>query len=88
MIHYIKIQAKYYARKLDGLKPFEIRLNDRDYQVGDKIVFEVIEDESGPFVCYEQNYWLITYVHSGLGLEDGYVVMTTVQENKKENPDE
>lgn len=36
--HFVKIESVYFERILDGTKPFEIRFNDRGYQMGDKIV--------------------------------------------------
>jgi len=35
--HRIKIHPKYVERILSGQKTFEIRKNDRDYQVGDRL---------------------------------------------------
>lgn len=34
-IHELKIAPKYYKEVLAGFKKVEVRLNDRDYQVGD-----------------------------------------------------
>lgn len=52
---------------LSGLKKFEIRLNDRDYKVGDFLEFT---DERGVYV------FAVRYIRSGLGLQEGYVCMT------------
>lgn len=38
--HYIKCDSYYYDDVLNYNKPFEYRLNDRDYKVGDLIVLE------------------------------------------------
>ena len=35
--HVLKIWPKYYKRVAEGAKNFELRLNDRDYQVGDMV---------------------------------------------------
>jgi len=40
--HQIKILERYHDHILSGQKTFEIRENDRDYQVGDSISFSVI----------------------------------------------
>jgi len=66
-IHKLKIEQKYLDDLLYGNKKFEIRYNDRGYQVGDFLEFE---NEKGKFV------FAVEYVHSGLGLQDGYVCMT------------
>ncbi len=39
-IHKIKIQEQWVDSVLDGSKPFELRLNDRNYQKGDYVVME------------------------------------------------
>lgn len=46
-IHRLKIQEQYADAVLNGTKTFEIRKNDRGYEVGDKIVFDVVTNE-----CY------------------------------------
>ena len=38
-IHELKIEEEYYKAIIDGVKTFELRKNDRDYQVGDLIQF-------------------------------------------------
>ena len=38
-IHKLKIKEEYYKAIIDGEKTFELRKNDRDYQVGDLIQF-------------------------------------------------
>jgi len=39
--HSLKTLTEYFNLQAEGLKPFEIRLNDRDYQVGD--VLELLD---------------------------------------------
>lgn len=41
----LKVFAKYADAVLNGTKTFEVRKNDRGYEVGDKIVFDVVTDE-------------------------------------------
>ena len=43
--HRLKVFAKYADAIMSGAKTFEIRKNDRGYEVGDKIVFNVVADE-------------------------------------------
>jgi len=38
MTHDIKILSEYFNAVADGSKPFEVRRNDRDYQVGDTLL--------------------------------------------------
>lgn len=42
-LHELKIKAEYANAKLKGIKPFEIRLNDRDYKVGDIVKYTCID---------------------------------------------
>lgn len=73
MHHELKIKEGYFVHIQEGKKTFEIRFNDRDYQVGDTVSFEAqgVENVSfSPAQRYE-----ITYVHQGLGLDLGYVIL-------------
>ena len=87
MTHNIKIRLQYADAIIDGRKTFEVRKNDRGYNAGDKVKFEVISDDGELDLYYDgelgMHYPLhplnnaiyeITYVHSGLGLEKDYVV--------------
>lgn len=47
--HRLKVFIKYADAIMDGTKTFEIRKNDRGYEVGDKIVFDVVTND-GYFV--------------------------------------
>jgi ASC-1-like (ASCH) protein len=64
MVHSLKIEDKYLERLVSGEKKAEIRYNDRDYQVGDILIFQGNEK------------FRITHIHSGLYMEDGYVVLS------------
>ena len=43
--HRLKVLIKYADALMDGTKTFEVRKNDRGYEVGDKIVFDVVTNE-------------------------------------------
>ncbi|GEM_PF-823375 len=43
--HRLKVFVKYADAIMNGTKTFEIRKNDRGYEVGDKIVFDVVTNE-------------------------------------------
>lgn len=76
MLHEIKILDAYADAILDGRKTFEVRLNDRGYNAGDKVQFNVIYSDGCSFSAHPLNnkIYEITYVHSGIGLEPNYVV--------------
>lgn len=43
--HTLKVLTKYADAIVNGTKTFEIRKNDRNFKVGDKIVFDVVTNE-------------------------------------------
>ena len=75
MIHVIKIQKPYADAIADGRKNFEVRLNDRGYNAGDFVSF-IVKDGEFTLLSHPLGgvHYRITYVHSGLGLQEGYVV--------------
>lgn len=74
--HNLKIRKDFADAVFGGEKTFEIRENDRGFQKGDIIIFNVIDDLFLPCdhplnsVGYE-----ITYVLNGWGLKENYVVL-------------
>jgi hypothetical protein len=71
MIHKLKIEKTYLQNLLSGRKKVEICLNDRDYQLGDFLEFA---DHDGLSPIYHQ--FIITHIHSGLGLQLNYVALS------------
>lgn len=73
--HHIKIDKEYADSVLCGDKAFEIRNNDRGYQKDDIVTFQVMDgclcDE---FHELNKKRYKITYVFSGFGLKEGWVV--------------
>ena len=67
MKHSINIMTEFMEAKLAGEKLFEIRVNDRNYQVGDTVEYLT---KSG--VAYRQRYE-ITYI-TDFEQKDGWVV--------------
>jgi len=47
--HHLKIDTVYYCRVLEGSKTFEIRKNDRDYQVGDRLIMREWLPDKGQY---------------------------------------
>ena len=77
MEHYIKIRQSFADAVYFGEKTFEVRKNDRGYQKGDVVWFKVLYDSDKlEMTCHPLNSvpYEITYVLSGWGIEDGYVV--------------
>jgi len=74
VIHRLKIDKNYLDNLLSGKKKAEVRLNDRDYQRGDSLLFE----EYKVVGVTTEHLFEITHIHSGLGLEKNYVVLSVV----------
>ena len=71
--HLIKIKKIYFMRLIEEQKKFEVRLNDRDYQVGDVLDFLILADDMK--IEYGDVPFRIIYVHHGLGMAENYVVL-------------
>ena len=71
-VHYIRIQEVYYDRVISGNKTFEIRLNDRDYQVGDKLVMECI---------YPEDTLHLPDINPKVGADIGYITPFMQKDN-------
>ena len=83
MIHNLKIETRYWNRVKEGVKPWEIRLNDRDYQTGDIIVLREWNEAEKKYTEEYSQYEIKYLLHgSGYGLEEGYCIMT-LEKNKK-----
>ena len=48
MQHELKIWPKFFARVVDGSKPFEVRRNDRDFQTGDFVLLREYDPAKVP----------------------------------------
>ena len=91
MTHNIKIRLQYADAIIDGRKTFEVRKNDRGYNAGDKVKFDVISDDDEltmvhyPLHPLNDKVYEITYVYSGFGLELYYVVfgLKPIEEEKE-----
>jgi len=75
-IHVIKCQTPYFQDVLDRRKTFEVRLNDRDYQVDDELHMIEVECDSltqtGRRLSATISYMLSD---ASWGLRDNYVVL-------------
>ncbi len=73
--HHLNVAPEYFDALIEGRKTFEIRLNDRDFQVGDVLVLKK-HSESGvfspPFFRRTVSY-VLTDEFAGLTM--GYVCM-------------
>lgn len=76
MTHEIKILESFADAVASGEKTFEVRENDRGYKKGDKIKFKVVDYHGFYVYGHEltEHKYEITYVLSGWGIKDGWVV--------------
>lgn len=86
MLHELKILEQYADEVYYDLKTFEIRKNDRHFNIGDKIHFTVYEDSE--YVEHPLNYkfYEITYILSDdfEGLQKGFCALAIKLFNKEE----
>jgi ASC-1-like (ASCH) protein len=75
--HDLKIEEEYLENLKTGRKKAEIRLNDRDYQVGDTLRFTDYKVSCGGRPTKRE--FKITHIHSGLGMEKNYVALSVEQ---------
>lgn len=74
-LHYLKIKAEYANAKLKGDKPFEIRLNDRDFHVGDVIKYTCIDSQIVDEKISKKLHYITYRTNFGqFGQKYGYVV--------------
>ena len=80
--HVLKTDHVVFQDVLDGNKTFEIRFNDRDYQVGDLVILKETEFtgeqmKSGQPLVYtgREIQKRISYILSGYGLHEGWVIL-------------
>lgn len=75
-IHALKIQPKYFTEVLHGKKKFELRKDDRGYQVGDLVTLQ--EYSNGEYTGREIKNIPIIYILRNCpeyGLKEGYCIL-------------
>ncbi|GGC84438.1 DUF3850 domain-containing protein [Enterococcus wangshanyuanii] len=73
--HDLKIEHQYFVKVICGLKTFEIRKNDRNFEVDDVLILNEINSDSQ--LTGEIYHVQITYI-TDYAQQDGYVVMGIV----------
>lgn len=77
MTHELKILPEYYNALLGGAKNFEIRKNDRNYQLHDKLILKEWDLKRNDYTGRQLERW-VGYIYHGngsYGLAKGYCVM-------------
>lgn len=74
--HYLKTWPGPYEASEAGLKPFEIRKNDRDYKVGDTLVLQCWRPATQEYTGQQLSRKVIFILaNEEFGLNPGYVAM-------------
>jgi hypothetical protein len=74
--HYLKTWTVPFQAVKQLLKTFEMRYNDRSYQVGDILVLQEYKPTTGSFTGMEVDR-VVTYIQEGehFGLQEGFICM-------------
>ena len=75
MTHELKILPQWFNDVESGKKTFELRENDREYKVGDKLM---LREWDGEKFTGRQTTRLISYIYHGdgsFGLSEGYCIL-------------
>lgn len=80
----LKTDPKCFEASWNGVKNWEIRVNDRGFQIGDHLhlketVYTGIEMQSGSPLCYtgRQIKCEVTFILEGYGLQKDWVILST-----------
>jgi ASC-1-like (ASCH) protein len=74
MVHNLKTLPKYFIEVKLGKKPFEVRRNDRNFKVGDTLILQENDPETG--YTGRQLTCIVTYILDELEyVREGYVVL-------------
>lgn len=88
-VHEIKSWPDFFQPIIDGAKPFEVRYNDRKYNVGDALLIREWDDRKGVYTGRTVRR-LITYILEGVpggipplaGLARNYCVLGLTEEKQ------
>ena len=72
-IHQIKLGKTFFADAAAGIKPFTLRKNDRNYQVGD--ILEKQEHDNGEYTGRALRQEVIYKLEDYTGLQEGYCIL-------------
>jgi hypothetical protein len=78
-VHELKTWPTYYGDVKSGKKPFELRQDDRPFEVGDALYLREWDPETGAYTG-RQTYRLITYILRpddvwGIGISEGFAIL-------------
>ena len=75
MQHELKISPEYFDAVYSGVKPFEVRRNDRPFKVGDSLLLKEYDAKSYLPYTGRETVKVITYILDNEYCLDGYVIL-------------
>ena len=78
MVHELKIAPKYFEAVKSGKKNFEVRKDDRNYQINDVLCLKEYDNNA-----YTGNEYAVTVTYNLRGeyCKDGYCIMSIIPDN-------
>ncbi|OCG60790.1 DUF3850 domain-containing protein [Gilliamella sp. Nev3-1] len=77
-LHNLKIQTEHFEAILAGRKTAELRINDRNYSVGD--VLYLYEFANGNYTCRKIRRYISHILEDEKYLQKGYVMLSLVKD--------
>ena len=76
VVHELKTWTEFYDDILSGFKTFDVRKNDRDFQIGDIVCFMDWDKEKDEYLGSKTRYKISYILYGGqFGIEQGYCVL-------------
>lgn len=74
-IHHVKCETVFFEDVVNDRKAFEVRKNDRDYQIGDDMVLMEWDKALQEFTGREERVTIIYMLEGYPGIEAGYCIL-------------
>lgn len=74
-VHELKTWPKYFKAIWNGDKTFEVRKNDRNYEVGDVLIFHEWDPETEEYTGWKIPCRVTYILNDPMFVKDGFVVM-------------
>lgn len=75
-VHELKTELEQYNAIVDGRKTAEFRRNDRDFEVGDKLVLRKWDDDCSMYVGPEFRATITHVLTRGYGMPEGFAMLS------------
>jgi len=82
--HKLKTHVEYYQKVVSGEKDWELRLNDRNFEIGDQLILEEYDNDKKEYTGYSTSR-IVTYMLKDaehFGLMNGYCIMSFLHPNR------